>query len=694
LQDAIASARDAGIIFVAACGNSSGNNDDPASAIFPASYDLANIIAVAATTRADGLAGFSNYGATTVDLAAPGIPVFSCWNDADDAYQYFAGTSMAAAHVSGACALTLALHPDENYQRIIERILGGVDKVPGLAGKCATGGRLNLQKALGGSPPPPKPTITVAVSEANASESGNSGAFAISRVGSNTSALTVNYVMNGTAQNGGDYENLPGSATISAGSTSATVPLRPIDDGAVEGPETVVLTLLPDAAYTVGSPDRATMTLTDNDQPPAAPVAGFTANPTSGQAPLGVQFVNESTGNVTSWDWNFGDGTAHSLVPNPYHNYSSAGTFTATLTVSGPGGSSSRNTTIQVSSPPPPEPSTLTVTAGDAVASESGDPGAFTIRRSGGTGSALLVNYTLDGTAAGGADYQDLSGSVTFPQGADSATVIVRPVDDFTDEGSETVVLALAGSPAYVVGTPASATVIITDNDQTPDTRPYVSAIAIKPDASESGAGGLITIVRTGGAATALTVSYTLGGNARNGVDYQPLSGSVTIPAGASSADVVIIPIDDQGEEIDEPVYLMLAPGAGYIVGRPNAVTVMIADNDQQPTRATVTVVATDPNASESGDSGVFTISRTGSTASALTVNYTLGGNGQNGVDYQTIGLTVTIPAGADSATVTIRPLEDAGREIDEPVYLMLAPGAGYIVGKPDAATVILADND
>src|SRR5213075_824571 len=61
LQDAIASARDADIIFVAAAGNSQGNNDDPASAIFPASYDFDNIIAVAATTRTDALADFSNY---------------------------------------------------------------------------------------------------------------------------------------------------------------------------------------------------------------------------------------------------------------------------------------------------------------------------------------------------------------------------------------------------------------------------------------------------------------------------------------------------------------------------------------------------------------------------------------------------------------------------------------------------------
>src|SRR5205807_6013055 len=81
LHDAIDSLRQAGIIFVAAAGNASQDNGvDP---IYPASYDLDNIISVAATTRNDDLAVFSNYGATTVDLGAPGDPIFSCWNTSD-----------------------------------------------------------------------------------------------------------------------------------------------------------------------------------------------------------------------------------------------------------------------------------------------------------------------------------------------------------------------------------------------------------------------------------------------------------------------------------------------------------------------------------------------------------------------------------------------------------------------------------
>ena len=77
LRDAITSLRTDGIIFVAACGNSAANND--ANPLFPASYEFDNIIAVAATTRTDTAANFTNWGLTTVDLAAPGAPVFSAW---------------------------------------------------------------------------------------------------------------------------------------------------------------------------------------------------------------------------------------------------------------------------------------------------------------------------------------------------------------------------------------------------------------------------------------------------------------------------------------------------------------------------------------------------------------------------------------------------------------------------------------
>lgn len=112
--------------------------------------------------------------------------------------------------------------------------------------------------------------------------------------------------------------------------------------------------------------------------------------------------------------------------------------------------------------------------------------------------------------------------------------------------------------------------------------------------------------------------------------------------------------------------------------------------------RPVVTAVASDDTASESGDPGVFTLHLSGSVLSPLTIQYSLSGHARNGADYQRLPDTVTVPAGATSVDVRIIQIEDSGREIDEPVYLMLYgyTGASYIVGKPDGDTVTIRDND
>lgn len=146
LQSAISSARNAGIIFVASAGNEGRNNDSIPT--YPASYNLDNIISVAATDLNDELANYSNYGANSVDLGAPGTSIYSTFFINDSYYLYLSGTSMAAPHVSGICALTWSRFPIHNYRQIIRRVLEGVDKLPSLSGKCVTGGRANLYNTL------------------------------------------------------------------------------------------------------------------------------------------------------------------------------------------------------------------------------------------------------------------------------------------------------------------------------------------------------------------------------------------------------------------------------------------------------------------------------------------------------------------------------------------------------------------
>jgi subtilisin family serine protease len=144
LKSAIDAGGGAGIMFVTSAGNSALDND--AIPKYPASFDSDCIVAVAATDRNDGLASFSNVGAKSVDLGAPGVSIVS--TVPAGTYASYNGTSMAAPHVSGVAALALSVDPTLTVGQLKEALLASVDKIPSLAGKTVTGGRLNARKTL------------------------------------------------------------------------------------------------------------------------------------------------------------------------------------------------------------------------------------------------------------------------------------------------------------------------------------------------------------------------------------------------------------------------------------------------------------------------------------------------------------------------------------------------------------------
>ncbi|MBF0207953.1 MAG: S8 family serine peptidase [Oligoflexia bacterium] len=161
LREIIKSAGDRGVLFIAAAGNGHQgvgyDNDRDSKPGYPASYDMENIISVAAIDVNDNLGSFSNWGRTSVDIAAPGVKVFS--TVPNNGYQdtildllgmtvYWDGTSMAAPHVAGAAALYWSKHPEMNYRSVKNAILSSAKKIPSLAGKTVSEGKLNVENIL------------------------------------------------------------------------------------------------------------------------------------------------------------------------------------------------------------------------------------------------------------------------------------------------------------------------------------------------------------------------------------------------------------------------------------------------------------------------------------------------------------------------------------------------------------------
>ncbi|HEX8720811.1 MAG TPA: S8 family serine peptidase [Pyrinomonadaceae bacterium] len=145
LEDVIRKAGEADILFVAAAGNDGADADKRPH--FPSGYRLPNVLSVAALDRRDELAGFSNYGAKGVHLAAPGKDILSTW--LGGGYEEHSGTSMATPFVSGVAALVLSVEPNLSVKELRDRLTGTVDRLDSLQGKVSSGGRVNAARAVG-----------------------------------------------------------------------------------------------------------------------------------------------------------------------------------------------------------------------------------------------------------------------------------------------------------------------------------------------------------------------------------------------------------------------------------------------------------------------------------------------------------------------------------------------------------------
>jgi len=232
MHTAILRAAKEGILFVAAAGNSGSNND--ATPFYPAGYSTLvasstesaasyeAVISVAAIDANGNRPSWSSYGATTVDLGAPGVGVLS--TVPTDSYAYYSGTSMATPHVSGALALYASAFPSATAAQIRAAILGNTTPTPSLAGITVTGGRLNLGGGLFSSappPPPPPPTQThdVAVTSVTMPATVKRGktvnaSIAVANQGTFTETFKVSLTATGGTHGGAKTVKLsPGAAT-------------------------------------------------------------------------------------------------------------------------------------------------------------------------------------------------------------------------------------------------------------------------------------------------------------------------------------------------------------------------------------------------------------------------------------------------------------------------------------------------
>ena len=347
---------------------------------------------------------------------------------------------------------------------------------------------------------------------------------------------------------------------------------------------------------------------------------------------------------------------------------------------------------LQVDAGTAPLP-TITISKTTDGAEEGPVSGVFTVSRDS-SDTRVTVHYTVTGTATAGSAYTALAGTVEMAATVTSATITVPVLQDNNfNEGTETVVVTLTDDIAYTVGSPNSDTVNITDG-----VKPVVS-IAGAANGSETGpTNGSFTISRPAGGETAnypLTVYYTVdpSSTATAGTDYTALSGNVTIGVGQTSATVTVAVLQDTDfGEGTEFVALDLTPDPSYTIGTGTA-SISITDG----VKPTVTIANTADGAEAGPVNGIFTVTRStdNGTSRPLTVSYAVDPSSTaiSGTDYTALSGTVTIAAGATTATIAVPVLQDTNfDEGSETVVVNLSADPTYIVGIPAGATVNIAD--
>jgi hypothetical protein len=324
------------------------------------------------------------------------------------------------------------------------------------------------------------PVVVTIEATADASEVGpETGAFTVARTGSTSDLLEVNLLVQGSATNGVDYETIPNVVTIPAGSSTASVIVMPVDDGLLEGTESVVLSIQPGSGYVVGSPGLAQVLIADSSRPTvtvSATIPGGTRGGSGGGrvhvrangfdlvSPAGDlravrhghqwlrlrehrrQFGHrdDSRGRIVAR-------TAHrALRGQPRRRPESVIVTISDSSAYLVGTPGSAEVTIL------DDPAVVSITAIDADASELGpDPGVILISRAGGALSAALdVGLQFSGTASS-VDFASVPATVTIPAGETSLQIAIEPRPDNLVEGPETVVVTLAARTTYVVGSVA-----------------------------------------------------------------------------------------------------------------------------------------------------------------------------------------------------------------------------------------------
>ena len=568
----------------------------------------------------------------------------------------------------------------------------------------AAGTGYNLADAPGDSA-----TVTVAdndlpevsIASAGGVTEGEPAVFTLTRIGLTDDVLTVNV----SVSQSGDALGapIPMTATFAANGATAELSVPTVDDAVDEVDAVVTATLEASPGYRVAAApgDSATVTVADNDGPEVSIAAA--GDVTEGEAAVFTLTRSGITTDALTVNVSVSQRGDALGAPVPLTATFAANGATAELSVPTVDDAVDEvdavvTATLEAGTgynlaAAPGDSATVTVADNDlpeiSIASAGnvteGEAAVFTLTRSGLTDDVLTVNVSV--SQRGDALGASVPMTVTFAANGATAELSVPTVDDAVDEEPAVVAATLAAGPGYrVAAAPGdSATVTVADNDG-----PEVS-IAAAGGVTE-GEPAVFTLTRSGITDDALTVNVSV--SQRGDALGAPIPMTATFAANGATAELSVPTVDDAVDEEDTVVTGTLAAGPGYhLAAAPgNRATVTVADDDVPEVS-----IASAGDVTE-GEPAVFTLTRSGVTTDALTVNVSVSQRGDAlGAPFpSTATFAATFAATGATAELSVPTTDDAVDEADTVVTATLAAGPGYRVAAApgNRATVTVADND
>jgi hypothetical protein len=594
--------------------------------------------------------------------------------------------------------------------------------------QAASGGGLDAFVAKIGTPSVPG---TLALSAASYSVAENAGTVTVTVLRSGSSgAAAVDYsTANGSATSGSDYTAASGTLTWSDGDEAAkTIELTIIDDEQLEPDEIFTLSLGNASGAALVSPADATITITNDDAPRPGTLqfdaatyfvdevagsllvnvtrtggsdgaASVNYETSPGSAAAGIDY--QATSGTLSWADGDADGKSFTVEINDDATLESNETFNLLLTAAtGASVADTKVATATIVDDEAPQPGVLKLGAASYTVAEGTGTLSVSVLRDIGSEGPVSVQYTTNnGSAVSPGDYTAAGGILSWADGDMSAKIISIPIiDDSIFEGNETFGVSLSSATGgALLGSPASATVTITDNDVAANGSLQLDASSY--EVREDGGTLRIAVTRIDGSDDAVTVRYaTTAGTATSNVDFAAASGVLSWAAGDNAPKTVDIAIlqDSLYEGRETFGFALSSASGGARLGTPSSAAITLVDDEVM--RGTLQLSDSAFSVAEGGGSVSISVLRSGGSDGAVSVDYSShDGSAVSPGDYTAVtGALNWADGDAGPKRIVVPIIDDSDYESAAENFTVALNNisGGATLGTPDSATVAILDNE